>query len=428
MILRFFSRPALAGCLAAAIALGGSSLFAADRLTLNFNQDWKFFKGDPTGAAQPVFNDAAWTLVSAPHTFNDVDTFDDWSPPSHIGETNQWAGRTWYRKSFTLPKSFKDKRVYLEFEAVRQIAEVYLNGRPLGTNRTGFIPFGFDLTPHLRFGGATNVLAVMADNRFTFEIDMGKIAATELPWNSPHWHPAHGGIYRNVFLHVTDPMHISLPLYSSLGTAGPYVYAAGISAKSAIVHCEVPVQNGRKNAENIEAQVELFDRTGASLRLIKQTRRVAPGTKDVINFSTELADPQLWEPDYPYLYKAICRIKCRGQIIDSCETPFGLRTVRWDVKTGFHINGRHVKLQGWGQKPTSEWPGLGAAHPDWMHHFTLNLMKQAGGNLVRWGHCAGGPGRHRQRRSTRVVSVSTRRGWRRRRSGRSLATPRRRLP
>jgi beta-galactosidase len=145
-----------------------------------------------------------------------VDTFDDWSTPNHVGEMNLWAGRTWYRKTFTLPESMRGKKVFIEFEAVRQVAEVYLNGKLLGVSKTGFIPFGFDLTPGLRFGGAKNTIAVMADNTFTQETDMAKIIKTELPWNSPHWHPAHGGIYRNVYLHVADRLHISLPLYSFL--------------------------------------------------------------------------------------------------------------------------------------------------------------------------------------------------------------------
>ncbi len=364
---------------------------AGERLTVNFNPDWKFVQADPAGAAAPNFDDSGWSLVSAPHTFNESDTFDDWSPPGHIGETNQWSGRAWYRKSFSLPASFKDKRIYLEFEAVRQVAEVYLNGHPLGTNRTGFIPFGFDLTPHLRFGSQTNVLAVMADNRFTFETDMGKIALTELPWNSPHWHPAHGGIYRNVFLHVTDPLHISLPLFSSLQTAGPYVYAAGISETSATIHCEIPVQNGRNKKAEFEAELELLDREGKRQLLLKNKQTLAAGGRATVHLSEVLSQPQLWQPDYPYVYRAVCRLNQRGETIDSCEVPLGIRSVRWDVNNGFFMNGRHVKLHGWGQKPTSEWPGLGAAQPDWMHYFTLKLMKEAGGNLVRWGHCAGGP-------------------------------------
>jgi beta-galactosidase len=373
------------------VLLFAQSVSAAGRQTLRFNPDWKFIKADPGGAFRPNFNDAGWTNVSAPHTFNDTDTFDNWVIPTHIGETNQWAGRTWYRKSFTLPESFRDKRIYIEFDAVRQVAEVYLNGVALGTNRTGFIPFGFDLTPHLLFGGATNVLAVMADNRFTLETDMGKIALTELPWNSPHWHPAHGGIYRNVYLHVMDPLHITLPLYSNLKTVGPYIYESDISETSAQIHCEVPVQNLRTRTEDVEAQVEIFDRDGKSILRLKQGASIAAGAQETLKVFGAMNEPQLWEPAYPYVYKAVCSLRVGGEIIDTSEVPLGIRTVRWDAKTGFYINGHHLKLHGWGQKPTSEWPGLGAAQPDWMHYYTLELMKQAGGNFVRWGHCAGAP-------------------------------------
>jgi beta-galactosidase len=81
----------------------------------------------------------------------------------------------------------------------------------------------------------------------------------------------------------------------------------------------------------------------------------------------------------------------RGEAVDTSRVEFGIRTTRWDAETGFYINDRHLKLHGWGQKPTDEWPGLGAAQPDWMHFLTLQLMKEAGGNFVRWGHCAGSP-------------------------------------
>ncbi len=373
------------------IVLAGRVAQAGERETLNFNAGWKFCKADPAGAASLNYPDDSWGTVSAPHTFNDTDTFDDWSVPNHVGETNQWTGRTWYRKSFTLPEAFKDRQVYIEFEAVRQIAEVYLNGQPLGTNRTGFIPFGFDLTPHLRFGGATNVLAVMADNRFTHEVELSRIAATDLPWNNPHWHPAHGGIYRNVYLHVADPLHISLPLYSSLKTAGPYIYSTDISERAATVHCEVPAQNGRAAAEKVTARVEVIDRDGKSVLALEQSKPLAPGAHETFNVSGTLAAPQLWEPSYPFLYRAVCTLLVHGQPIDSCSVPFGIRAVRWDAKSGFYINGNHLKLRGWGQRPTSEWPGLGAAQPDWMHYYTLDLMKEAGGNFIRWGHCAGAP-------------------------------------
>jgi beta-galactosidase len=422
-------RLALGGALCAGV-LCLVSTAAAQRVTLNFNPDWKFIKDDPAGAQAVAFNDRGWTNISAPHTYNDTDTFDDWSIRGHHGEQNQWGGRTWYRKTFTLPQSFEGKKVFIEFEAVRQVAEVYINGKLLGTSKTGFVPFGFDLTPYVQFG-KPNVLAVMCDNRFmkdplgrdatsseapatnnSLNINptvnpnlaavqtkfnaaipdtIEELQAYQIPWNNPHWHPAHGGIYRNVRLYVMDPLHISLPLYSFLQTAGPYVYATDISAESATVHVEVPIENSRPNGERVELVAQVMDRNGLAVLTMRHGVDVVAGASAKFNLSGVLPKPELWESDYPYLYRVVCALRANGQTVDASEIPLGIRTVKWTTDKGMFINGHHEKLHGWGQKPTDEWPGLGAAQPDWMHFLTLNLMKEAGGNWVRWGHCAGGP-------------------------------------
>ncbi len=394
-------------------AIVSSTTSAGERLVLDFNPDWKFVKADPAGAQQPGLDDSGWADVSTPHTYNDVDTFDDWSREGHKGESNQWAGRTWYRKTFTPPDSWRDRKVYIEFEAVRQVAEVYLNGRLLGVSKTGFTPFGFDLTAHLRFG-APNVLAVMCDNRFvdddahrageggglgalTARIneeipdEVSEIQANQIPWNNPHWHPAHGGIYRNVKIHVVDPLHISLPLYSFLETAGPYVYATDVSEESVTIGIEVPVQNGRAASQRVEVTADVRDREDRSVMSISIASNLAAGASETYKLTGKFANPKLWEPTYPYLYRVVLTLKASGETVDTCEVPLGIRWAKWTIDQGFFINGHHLKLRGWGQKPTDEWPGIGNAQPDWMHYFTLNLMKQAGANFVRWGHTAGGP-------------------------------------
>jgi beta-galactosidase len=399
------------------------SVHAAERLTFNFNPDWKFIRADEAGAAEQRFDDSKWLRVSTPHTFNDTDTFDDWSLLGHRGEQNQWGGRTWYRKTFTLPKSYQGKKVFIEFEAVRQVAEVYLNGKYLGISKTGFTPFGFDLTPHLKFNGP-NVLALMCDNRFARDPlngegvanpdgrgenggpslsqlsaranaaipeEVSQLAANQIPWNNPHWHPAHGGIYRNVYLHVTDPLHISLPLHSFLQTAGPYAYTKEISPNAAHVGLEIPFQNERAESAIVEVKAQVYDNEGKLVLSLKESREIAAGVKTQVNLSGVIPGPKLWEPNYPHLYRVVCSLQVKGKTVDTCEIPLGIRQADWDTQSGFFINGHHLKLRGWGQKPTDEWPGLGAAQPDWLHFFTLDMMKEAGGNFVRWGHCAGGP-------------------------------------
>ena len=126
--------------------VAGASLLVAAvsfaRDTLNFNPDWRFIRDDVAGAQAPAFNDAAWQAVSAPHTFNDTDTFDNWSTPGHRGEQIQWSGRTWYRKTFEAPEAWRGKKIFIEFEGVRQVAEVYLNGTLLGIGMGAEWPAG----------------------------------------------------------------------------------------------------------------------------------------------------------------------------------------------------------------------------------------------------------------------------------------------
>ncbi len=393
-----------------ALILWAPAAIAQGRLTLNFNPDWKFIKSDPTGAAQPDFDDSAWTTVSAPHTYNDVDTFNHLSRGNMLGDIDQWSGRTWYRKTFLLPESARGRDVYIEFEAVRQVAEVYLNGHLLGSCKNGFIPFGFDLTPFVRFD-KPNVLAVMCDNRFivsqtdpqtplsayekelnnSLPDDVNAVQANQIPWNNPQWHPPLGGIYRNVRLYVTDPVHVSLPLFDFLKTTGPYAYATEISAASAQIGVEVPVENDGSTSSEIEVTAKIVGVDGNSVLVFRQKGSIAPGGKSISKFSGAIENPQLWEPDYPYLYHVVCCISSGDRTVDSCEIPLGIRAVHWDIKTGFSINGHHLNLHGWGQRPTDEWPGLGTAQPDWLHFFTLKMMRDAGGNFIRWGHSAGGP-------------------------------------
>ena len=367
--------------------------------TLNFNPDWRFIRQDVKGAEAAVFDDSDWKQVSAPHTYNDVDTFDDWSPAGHKGEMNQWGGKTWYRKEFTAPESWRNKKVIIEFEAVRQLAEVYCNGVNVGRCENGFIPFGADLTPYLK-PGETNVIAVSCDNSFVKDTDFGgdrtKIwhefqGGAKLPWNNPHWHPAHGGIYRNVYLHVSDKLHFTEPLFNNMETVGTYVYAVNPSRESTGVGIENQIANDTGCEQSFAVRNRLLDRYGKTVMERSQPVSLEPGQKKIFKSEGLLTSPELWEPGYPYLYTLVSEIVRDGQVVDRNEEPFGVRWVHLSAASGFYINDRHVKLQGWGMKPVDGWPGLGAANPDWMHDYTLSLITQAGGNFVRWGHTAGGP-------------------------------------
>ena len=357
------------------------------RTKYNFNLDWKFVKANPENAQITEYNDADWSVISCPHTFNDEDTFDDYSPGHHNGEVNQWRGTVWYRKHFKINGEDVGKKVFIEFESVRQIADVYINGVYLGKNQTGFIPFGYDLTPYINFGDVDNVIAVKVNN------DRGDHFRENFPlvWNHEHWHPTHGGIYRNVFLYTMDSLHITLPLYDNMKTVGTYVYADNISTNSADVHVETEVFNENTTAKTVDFEVCIYDNHGKFVNSTESRQTIGAGEKHIFSEKVQICNPHLWYTRNPYMYKVLTIIKDETQVIDTDESPLGIRTFEFNKDSGFSNNGEYAKLHGWGQKPTNTWAGLGAALPDWLRDYTFRLMDEAGGNFIRWGHCAGSP-------------------------------------
>lgn len=377
----------------AAVFCGAAAGLQAE--TLNFNPDWRFIREDIPGAENPAFDDAAWKTVSAPHTYNDVDTFDDFHELGHVGERRQWGGRTWYRKTFSAPAEWAGQRVVIEFEAIRQIAEVYLNGEHIGKGENGFVPFGIDLTDGLKLG-AENVLAIQVNNEFIKD-EPGHHkwdkyeGGARFPWNNPHWHPAHGGIYRNVKLHVLPPVHLTLPLFSSLETVGTYTYAMNASREQATVGVEPQIRNGSSKNLSLKVVSRILDMEDQEVLCLQEPLRIKAGETKTPVLRGTLRNPKLWEPKHPYLYTAVTEVYAGKTLLDRGVEPLGIRWIKWNPYTGAYINDRYIKFQGWGHKPTDEWPGMGAAQPDWLRHFTLGFIPEAGGNYIRWGHCAGGP-------------------------------------
>jgi len=169
---------------------------ASPRTLYNFNPGWKFFKGDIAGAEQAAFDDSKWTDVSAPHTWNDTDTYDEIISHSG-GERHQYTGIGWYRKYFKLPVGAKDGKVFLEFEGLRQAAQFWINGKPAGKYENGVAPVGLDLTPFVNFGDAGNVIAVKVDNSDHYKEEA---TGAEYEWEGRAFNPNYGGLNHDIRL------------------------------------------------------------------------------------------------------------------------------------------------------------------------------------------------------------------------------------
>ncbi len=369
---------ALLSSSAPALAHDASAYVRSDRRTYNFNPGWRTVIGEQAGAQAPGFDDAGWAPATLPHAFNEKQAF--------ARDIKDLAtGITWYRKRFTLPREQADSNAFLEFEGVRQAAEIWVNGQPMILSEHGAMAFGADITSALQPG--ENVIAVRVDNDWRYK---ERATGSGFQWNDRNFNVNYGGITKNVRLHLTGAVHQTLPLYSGLGTTGQYVWADqfDIPGKSATVHAETQVRNTDRSSRTIAYRVEVRDRGGKVVsRFDGEPATLAPGATQALQASARISGLNFWSWGYGYLYTVTTSLIENGRTIDSVDTVTGFR------KTGFGngvmaLNDRVMQVHGYAQRTSNEWPAVGVSIPPWISDFSNALMVESGGNMVRWMHIA----------------------------------------
>ena len=324
---------------------------------VNFNDGWRFFKGEAAGAEQPGFQDSAWTELRLPHDWAVEGPFDPKQNP-HTGALPIF-GTGWYRKSFTLPESAKGQLVSVMFDGAMSNARVWLNGHDLGNRPYGYSSFFFDLTPYLNYGAAANVLAV----RLTPED------------KSSRWYPG-AGIYRNVWLDITAPVHV--------GTWGTYVTTPEISADAAAVSVRTELRNEGKDDAAVTLSTTIVDSGGATVAQASGDAAIPASGDQIVNVHLTVKNPKRWDIDRPYMYSLVSEIKQGTRVVDRYVTPMGIRSIVFDKQKGFLLNGRAVKLQGGCDH--HDLGALGAAVNRRATERQLQILKSAGVNAMRTSH------------------------------------------
>ena len=328
------------------------------REQLNADVHWKFLLGDPAGAEDPSFQDSSWRTVDLPH---------DWSIESTPAENNPTgsgggyfpAGVGWYRKTFAAPSSWKQKQVSVEFDGVAANATVYLNGKKLGIHPYAYTSFRLDLTPALEFS-KTNVLAVRIDN-------------SEQP--NSRWYLG-SGIYRHVRVIVTEPVHIA--------PWGVFISTPEVTSASARVLLRTQVQNHSPQAAEVSVRTTIVSSAGQTIAGPESPLRIDAGKQEEVTQDIALAQPGLWSPQTPTLYRTVTEIIQAGKTIDRVENHFGVRSLAWSPDKGLLLNGQSIKLTG-GSVHHDNGP-LGAAAFDRAEERKVELLKAAGFNAVRTAH------------------------------------------
>ncbi|KAH8427036.1 putative cell-associated beta-galactosidase [Aspergillus melleus] len=347
------------------------------RVKYNFNSDWKVYVGDPDKAETAGFDDDHWKKVTTPYAWNEDDSF-------KVGIANLSTGIAWYRKHFKLPSSAKDKKVFLEFEGIRHAGEFYLNEKWIGRSENGVMAFGFDITDAIKISGE-NVLAARIDNDWEYrEIETD----TRYQWSDKNFYANYGGINKNVYLHVTDRLYQTLPLYSNLKTTGVYVYSKDIdvNGKTATVTAETQVRNEHTSSKTFSYDVRIDDIDGKTVKSLRGERfTLKPNETRIVDVSGVLSNLNFWSWGYGYLYDVHTTLREGGQVVDTVTTRTGFRKTAF--KDGhFALNDRALHLKGYAQRTTNEWPALGSSVPAWLSDFSNKLVLESNGNLIRWMH------------------------------------------
>lgn len=343
----------------------------------NFNAEWLLHVGDDPQAREVRFDDQGWKLVTLPRPFNEDEAF-------RLSIEQLTDTVVWYRKHFRLPAGSRGKKVFVEFEGVRQGADFYINGHCLGLHENGAMAVGFDLTPYIRYGG-DNVMAVRVDNNWNYR---ERATNTKYQWSDRNFNANYGGIPKNVWLHVTDKLYQTLPLYSNLKTTGVYIYAEDIRVKSrkAVIHAESEVRNEYGRAKEVSYRAELIDRDGRLLKTFESAPVVVkPGEQTVLKASSEVDGLHFWSWGYGYLYVVKTSLWVDGEKVDEVSTRTGFRKTRFG-KGMIWLNDRVIQVKGFAQRTSNEWPGVGMSVPAWLSDYSNGLMVEGNANLVRWMH------------------------------------------
>jgi beta-galactosidase len=373
------SRGALSG--GAGQTASASSL--RERLLLDFG--WRFHLGnatDPskdfdygrgrgfqkTGAffskpSTPDFDDSDWEPIDLPHDWGVALPFhkDKWlaahgSKP--LGRNYPETSIGWYRRVFEIPAGDLGKRMSLEFDGVFRESTVVLNGNLLGRNLSGYTPFSYDITDHAWYG-RKNILVVRVD-------------ATE---HEGWWYEG-AGIYRHVWLVKTNPVHV--PQWGTFVTSE-------VRGNSVTLTIATEISNDQESETSCTVVSKVLDSKGnvAATHRVPATP-IAGWRRRQVTQKVKIGNPQLWSIDEPNMYRLETTLEAGETATDVCETPFGIRTVRFDKDKGFFLNGKTVKIKGTCNH--QDHAGVGIALPDRLQYFRIAKLKEMGSNGLRTSH------------------------------------------
>jgi beta-galactosidase len=323
---------------------------------------WRFIKSDVAGAEQENFNDQSWAVVSIPHTWNAQDGQD--------GGNEYFRGTGFYRRHFSIEASEAGRQLFIHFDGVNTVTDVWVNGIFLGQHRGGFGMFRFEMTSAARVGG-DNVLAVRVSNA-AFS-DVAPLTADFTFF---------GGIYRGVHVITVDPVHVRMGNFASPGI---FLTASNVTATSATLTLRGEVFNGDTSARDIQVQTTVVGADQSVLVVLDNLVHAEAQSFGPVSIQANIANPHLWQGrDDPYVYTTYTVVSTGGQARDMIVQPLGFRSVRVDAEQGFFLNENYLDLHGVNRHQDLLDHGWATSRDDDDRDF--NLIAEIGATAVRLAH------------------------------------------
>jgi len=336
---------------------------ATHRVDRIIDRDWHFSKSNlPENPQSPLVDDAAWEVITLPHTWNNTDGED--------GGGDYYRGTGWYRKHLTPDLSLRGRRLFLQFDGANTTTEAYVNGQLVGVHKGGFAAFRFEVTAELQ-AGRDNLIAVRVSN--APDPDVPPLDADFTFF---------GGLYRHVHLLCTDPLALTA---LDCGSSGVYLRALNVSARSAEFEVTSRVSNGSASDKDASVISTLVDASGRVVETLhsRHTMR-AHSTEDVIQHTT-VSHPHLWDGRHdPYLYRVYVEVDDGAHVTDGVLESFGFRSFSIDRDKGFILNGRALDLHGVNKHQDRLDKGWAISESDMDEDFAL--IEELGANALRLAH------------------------------------------
>ncbi len=323
---------------------------------------WRFIRQDIENGSSIGLKDNTWKIVNLPYSWNSKDAFTD--------VRGYYRGPAWFRKSLFISTQDSTKQIFIKFGAANQQADVFVNGHHVLQHKGGYTAFAANITKWVRFG-EDNIIAVRVDNRFNADIPPLTADFTFF-----------GGIYRDVWIIKTNPVHIAVDDYASPGV---FIHTSNVSDKKATVNISAMLVNNSGKNQTITMKNIVMDAHGKPVAQSSKEISIPAHQKKTISPVLPVMDnPHLWSPKNPYLYSVKTVIEKNHKVVDEESNPLGIRWYRFDPNQGFFLNGHHLKLKGVNRHQS--YPGLGNALPAQLQIQDFRRIKKLGANFVRLAH------------------------------------------